>query len=80
MLNLLGLAQKSQKELQKFISKKEVEEYTKGWNPWEEKRVLFPHTAKKNKHHEKTIVACYQVTLHSFGCSSSATPKLLSLY
>jgi hypothetical protein len=49
MLNLLGLAQKSQKELQKFISKKEVEEYTKGWNPWEEKRVLFPHTANKNK-------------------------------
>ncbi|PLW38461.1 hypothetical protein PCASD_10372 [Puccinia coronata f. sp. avenae] len=49
MLNPLGLAQKSQKELQKFISKKEVEEYTKGWNPWEEKRVLFPHTANKNK-------------------------------
>ncbi|PLW31030.1 hypothetical protein PCANC_24736 [Puccinia coronata f. sp. avenae] len=49
MLNLLGLAQKSQKELQKLISKKEVEEYTKGWNPWEEKRVLFPHTANKNK-------------------------------
>jgi hypothetical protein len=33
MLNLIGLAQKSQKELQKIISKKEVEEYTKGWNP-----------------------------------------------
>ncbi|PLW47244.1 hypothetical protein PCANC_12434 [Puccinia coronata f. sp. avenae] len=28
MLNLLGLAQKSHKELQKFISKKEVEEYS----------------------------------------------------
>ena len=49
MMTLLGQAQKSQKELQKIISKKEVEEYVKGWNLWEEKRVLFPQTHKKQK-------------------------------
>ena len=49
MMTLLGQAQKSQKELRKLISKKEVEEYVKGWNPWEEKIVLFPQTHKKHK-------------------------------
>ena len=49
MMALLGQAQKSQKELQKLISKKEVEEYVKGWNPWEEKKVLFHQSNKKHK-------------------------------
>ena len=49
MMNLLRQAQKSQKELQKLIYNKEVEEYMKGWNPWEEKKVLFPQTHKKHK-------------------------------
>ena len=49
MMNLLGQAQKSKKELQKLISKKLVEEYMKDWNPWEEKKVLFSQSHKKHK-------------------------------
>ncbi|POW15161.1 hypothetical protein PSTT_02347 [Puccinia striiformis] len=39
---LLNSAQDSQKALQKLIKKAEVEEFTKGWNPWEIKKQLFP--------------------------------------
>ena len=39
---ILSLAQQSQKSLQKLISKEEVEKYVNSWNPWEQKKVLFP--------------------------------------
>ena len=36
MVNTVRSAMESQKALQQLISKKEVEEYVKGWNPWVE--------------------------------------------
>ncbi|EFP94074.1 uncharacterized protein PGTG_19977 [Puccinia graminis f. sp. tritici CRL 75-36-700-3] len=39
---LLTQAQDSQRALQKLIPRAEVEEYVKGWNPWTEKKNLFP--------------------------------------
>ncbi|KAH9443225.1 hypothetical protein Pst134EB_027576 [Puccinia striiformis f. sp. tritici] len=43
---LLNSTQDSQKALQKLIKKNEVEEFTKGWNPWEIKMQLFPNDKK----------------------------------
>ncbi|KAH9471075.1 hypothetical protein Pst134EA_004983 [Puccinia striiformis f. sp. tritici] len=40
---LLNSAQDSQKALQKLIKKAEVKQFTKGWNPWEIKKQLFPN-------------------------------------
>ncbi|PLW15034.1 hypothetical protein PCANC_25479 [Puccinia coronata f. sp. avenae] len=44
---LLFRAQESQKELQKLITNREIETYVQGWNPWTEKRKLFPPAQKK---------------------------------
>jgi hypothetical protein len=46
---LLHQAQDSQKVLQKLISRQELEEFVKGWNPWTIKKELFPSAPKKNK-------------------------------
>ncbi|KAI7938890.1 hypothetical protein MJO28_014469 [Puccinia striiformis f. sp. tritici] len=47
---LLDRAQESQKVLHKLIGNPVVEAYTKGWNPWDEKKKLFPAPPKiKNK-------------------------------
>ncbi|KAI9621145.1 hypothetical protein H4Q26_013343 [Puccinia striiformis f. sp. tritici PST-130] len=47
---LLDRAQESQKVLHKLIGNPAVEAYTKGWNPWDEKKKLFPAPPKiKNK-------------------------------
>ncbi|KAH9470071.1 hypothetical protein Pst134EA_007337 [Puccinia striiformis f. sp. tritici] len=43
---LLNSPQDSQKVLQKLIKKDEVKEFTKGWNPWEFKKQLFPDNNK----------------------------------
>jgi hypothetical protein len=44
---LLFRAQESQKGLQKLITNREIETYVQGWNPWTEKRKLFPPAQKK---------------------------------
>ncbi|EFP74607.2 uncharacterized protein PGTG_00563 [Puccinia graminis f. sp. tritici CRL 75-36-700-3] len=44
---LLGLAQESQKTLQKLIPRAELEEYVRGWNPWTVKKELYPTTCKE---------------------------------
>ncbi|KAA1132612.1 hypothetical protein PGTUg99_050130 [Puccinia graminis f. sp. tritici] len=44
---LLGLAQESQKTLQKLIPRAELEEYVRGWNPWTVKKELYPTTRKE---------------------------------
>ncbi|KNE89407.1 hypothetical protein PSTG_17141, partial [Puccinia striiformis f. sp. tritici PST-78] len=47
---LLDRAQESQKVLHKLIGNPAVEAYVKGWNPWDEKKKLFPAPPKiKNK-------------------------------
>ncbi|PLW55377.1 hypothetical protein PCANC_02367 [Puccinia coronata f. sp. avenae] len=46
---LLNSAQETQKSLQKLISRKEVEEYVKGWNPWKVKAEIFPSPKGKGK-------------------------------
>ncbi|POW22173.1 hypothetical protein PSHT_01513 [Puccinia striiformis] len=47
---LLDRAQESQKVLHKLIGNPAVEAYTKGWNPWDKKKKLFPAPPKiKNK-------------------------------
>ncbi|EFP86440.2 uncharacterized protein PGTG_12396 [Puccinia graminis f. sp. tritici CRL 75-36-700-3] len=46
---LLHQAQDSQKVLQKLISKQELEEFVKGWNPWTIKKELFPQEKREGK-------------------------------
>lgn len=46
---LLRQAQQSQRDLQKHISRKEVEGYVQGWNPWVVNRQLFPPSTKPQK-------------------------------
>jgi len=44
---LLTAAQESQRALQKLMDNKEIENFVKGWNPWEEKKIHFPAPPKK---------------------------------
>ena len=45
---LLTAAQESQRALQKLMDNKEIEDFVKGWNPWEEKKIHFPAPPKKD--------------------------------
>ncbi|KAI9607111.1 hypothetical protein H4Q26_005625 [Puccinia striiformis f. sp. tritici PST-130] len=46
---VLDQAQQSQLILQKMIPNKEIESYVNGWNPWIEKKKIFPAPIKSKK-------------------------------
>ncbi|KAI9610141.1 hypothetical protein H4Q26_007140 [Puccinia striiformis f. sp. tritici PST-130] len=49
MKRILDQAQQSQLILQKLIPNKEIESYVSGWNPWIEKKKVFPAPPKNKK-------------------------------
>ncbi|KAH9465408.1 hypothetical protein Pst134EA_013291 [Puccinia striiformis f. sp. tritici] len=77
---LLNSAQDSQKALQKLIKKDEVEEFTKGWNPWEIKKQLFPNTnkgkgkAKNNGNNKAQSSASKSKVYYHYGCTQGFPP------
>ncbi|PLW19586.1 hypothetical protein PCANC_14959 [Puccinia coronata f. sp. avenae] len=55
---LLFRAQESQKGLQKLITNREIKTYVQGWNPWTEKRKLFPPAQKKETGKKRSLTSC----------------------
>ncbi|KNE90894.1 hypothetical protein PSTG_15684 [Puccinia striiformis f. sp. tritici PST-78] len=49
MKRIVDQAQQSQLILQKLIPNKEIESYVSGWNPWIEKKKVFPAPPKNKK-------------------------------
>ena len=45
---ILDWAQKSQKDLQKYLENQEIQDYVEDWNPWEERRKHFPPRASSS--------------------------------
>ncbi|KAI7944866.1 hypothetical protein MJO28_010561 [Puccinia striiformis f. sp. tritici] len=50
---ILDQAQQNQLVLQKLIPNKEIESYVNGWNPWVEKKKVFPAPPKNKKRPKK---------------------------